>query len=108
MRTEPAGRVAAPLVAADKLLSRGGETRVLIAVAAPIAAGFFAEMAMNFTDTLIIGRNVGSLALGAVGLSANLLFSLLMVCMGVISMVGAFAAQAHGAGDRAAISNTVR
>jgi len=99
-----AGQVAATATAP----SRGEETRVLIAVAAPIAAGFIAEMAMNFTDTLIIGRNVGSLALGAVGLSANLLFTFLFVSMGVISMVGAFAAQAYGAGDRAAISHTVR
>src|SRR5262245_30212606 len=107
MPMEQAVPVAAPVAAAGTP-AHGAEMRTLIAVAAPIAAGFFAEMAMNFTDTLIIGRNVGSLALGAVGLSANLLFSLLMVCMGVISMVGAFAAQAHGAGDRAAISHTVR
>src|SRR5262245_30876644 len=107
MPMEQAVPVAAPVAAAGTP-AHGAEMRTLIAIAAPIAAGFFAEMAMNVTDTLIIARNVGSLALGAVGLSANLLFSLLVVCMAVISMVGAFAAQAHGAGDRAAISNTVR
>jgi len=107
MPMEQAVPVAASLGNAD-MPPRGAETRTLIAIAAPIAAGFFAELAMNFTDTLIIGRNVGSVALGAVGLSANLLFSMIFVCAGVISMVGAFAAQAHGAGDRAAISHVVR
>ena len=101
-------RAAEPVAVTDQYPSRGEETRVLISVASPIAAGFIAEMAMNFTDTLVIGRNVGSLALGAIGLSANLLFTFLFVSMGVVSMVGAFAAQAHGAGDRAAISHTVR
>jgi len=107
MPMEQAVPVAAPAAAADTP-AHGAEMRTLVAIASPIAAGFFAELAMNFTDTLIIGRNVGSLALGAVGLSANLLFSMIFVCTAVISMVGAFAAQARGAGDRKAISHTVR
>ncbi|MGH6930685.1 MAG: MATE family efflux transporter, partial [Dongiaceae bacterium] len=77
-------------------------------ITAPIAAGFLAEMAMNFSDTLIIGRAVGGIALGAVSLAAHMLFSVLVAGMGVISIVGAFAAQSHGARDPAAVSTTVR
>jgi MATE family multidrug resistance protein len=84
------------------------ESRVLCVVTAPIAAGFLAEMAMNFSDTLIIGRAVGGVALGAVSLAAHMLFSVLVACMGVISIVGAFAAQSHGARDPAAVSRTIR
>src|SRR5262249_13359474 len=36
------------------------------------------------------------------------LFSLLVACMGVISIVGAFAAQSHGAGDPLALARTIR
>jgi MATE family multidrug resistance protein len=84
------------------------EARSLCVITAPIAAGFLAEMAMNFSDTLIIGRVVGGIALGAVSLAAHLLFSLLVACMGVISIVGAFAAQSHGARDPGAVSQTIR
>ena len=63
---------------------------------------------MNISDTLIIGRVVGGIALGAVSLSAHVLFSLLVACMGVISIVGAFAAQSHGAGDPAALARVIR
>src|SRR5262245_47001532 len=88
--------------------SWGQEARTLAIITAPIAAGFLAEMAMNFTDTLIIGRVVGGVALGAVSLSAHVLFSLLVACMGVISVVGAFAAQSHGAADPVALARTIR
>ena len=88
--------------------SWGQEARTLAIITAPIAAGFLAEMAMNFTDTLIIGRVVGGVALGAVSLSAHVLFSLLVACMGVISIVGAFAAQSHGAGDPVALARVIR
>jgi multidrug resistance protein, MATE family len=81
---------------------------MLCVITAPIAAGFLAEMAMNFSDTLIIGRAVGGIALGAVSLAAHMLFSLIVACMGVISIVGAFAARSHGARDPAAVSRTVR
>jgi MATE family multidrug resistance protein len=84
------------------------ESRVLCVITTPIAAGFLAEMAMNFSDTLIIGRAIGSIALGAVSLAAHMLFSVLVACMGVISIVGAFAAQSHGARDPAAVSETIR
>ncbi|MGH6961853.1 MAG: MATE family efflux transporter, partial [Dongiaceae bacterium] len=83
------------------------ELRALVVIAAPLAAGFLAEMAMSVTDTIIVGR-LGSIPLAGVGLAANLLFSALMICMSVVSIVGVLAAQAHGAGQREAISHAVR
>src|SRR5688500_18495426 len=70
------------------------ELASVISVAAPLAAGFIAETAMNFADLVIVGR-LGSTELAAVSLTANLAFSLLFVCMGVVSAVSVFAAQAH-------------
>jgi multidrug resistance protein, MATE family len=100
--------VAPTLIAPAPTPSWRRESRTLCVITAPIAAGFLAEMAMNFSDTLIIGRAVGGVALGAVSLAAHMLFSVLVACMGVISIVGAFAAQRHGARDPAAVSTTVR
>jgi MATE family multidrug resistance protein len=105
---EPGVHVATAVTASPVPPSWRQEARTLATITAPIAAGFLAEMAMNFSDTLIIGRVVGGIALGAVSLSATVLFSLLVACMGVISIVGAFAAQSHGAGDSAALGRTVR
>jgi MATE family multidrug resistance protein len=100
--------IARPATAPPATPSWRLEARTLCWITAPIAAGFLAEMAMNFTDTLIIGRVVGGVALGAVSLAAHVLFSVMVVAMGVISIVGAFAAQSHGARDPAAVSNTIR
>jgi MATE family multidrug resistance protein len=105
---EPNVHAATTVIASPAPPSWGREARTLVKITAPIAAGFLAEMAMNFSDTLIIGRVVGSVALGAVSLAAHVLFSLLMACMGVISVVGAFAAQSHGAGDPVALARAIR
>jgi len=105
---EPNLHVATAVIASPVTPSWRQEARTLAKITAPIAAGFLAEMAMNFTDTLIIGRVVGSVALGAVSLSAYVLFSLLTACMGVLSIVGAFASQSHGAGDPLAVARTIR
>jgi MATE family multidrug resistance protein len=95
-------------VTPSPLPSWRAEASTLCRITAPIAAGFLAEMAMNFSDTIIIGRFVGGVALGAVSLSAHVLFSVLIACMGVVSIVGAFAAQSHGAGDAAALARAIR
>ena len=105
---EPSIHAATTVIASPLAPSWRQEARTLAKITAPIAAGFLAEMAMNFSDTLIIGRVVGGIALGAVSLSAHVLFSLLMACMGVISVVGAFAAQSHGAGDASALARNIR
>jgi len=96
--------------AADKQGNPGNlasELGALIAVTAPLAVSYIAEMAMSFTDTLVVGR-LGSLELAAVGLTATIFFSLLLACMGVISMVGVFAAEAHAKDDRDTVADSVR
>lgn len=79
----------------------------LARITAPLAAAFIAEMAMNVTDTLMVGH-LGAVQLGAVGLTANLVFLGLSVAMHVLSVVGVLVAQNHAAGDDAAAANAVR
>ncbi len=80
--------------------------RSLLALTGPLAAGLLAEMAMSFTDMVVVGR-LGSLPLAAVGLGANLLVAATLVAMGLLSAVGVLTAEAHGAGDDAAVARIV-
>jgi MATE family, multidrug efflux pump len=78
----------------------------LSVIAAPLAAGFLAEMGMNLTDLAIVGR-LGTISLAAVGLITIVLFGVLFVGMSIASVVSVLAASAHGAGNRAQVSAAV-
>ncbi|MBX6322118.1 MAG: hypothetical protein IRY94_09850 [Rhodospirillaceae bacterium] len=82
------------------------EARGLLALTGPLAAGLFAEMAMSLTNTMVVAR-LGSLPLAAVGLGANLLIAATLVAMGLLSVVGVLAAEAHGAGEDTAVARIV-
>jgi MATE family multidrug resistance protein len=74
------------------------EMRATIAVASPLAAANLAQMAMGFTNTVMVG-GLGSAALAAAGLGASLYFTITVICQGVLSAVAPLAAHAIGAGD---------
>ena len=74
------------------------ETRATIAVAGPLAAANLAQMAMGFTNTVVVG-SLGSAALAAAGLGASLYFTVVLVCSGILTAVAPLAAHAIGAGD---------
>src|SRR6516164_10359723 len=85
----------------SRIISRraiASEIRATIAVAGPLAAANLAQMAMGFTNTVIVG-SLGSAALAAAGLGASLYFTIAMVCSGVLTAVAPLAAHAIGAGD---------
>ena len=65
----------------------------------PLTAAYVAEIGMFITDMIIVGR-LGSNELAAVGLAGDWFWVLLLIGMGVISIVGVFAGQCLGAGDR--------
>src|SRR6478672_11409315 len=77
---------------------RVSEVRATVAVAGPLAAANLAQMAMGFTNTVIVG-SLGSAALAAAGLGASLYFTIAMVCSGVLTAVAPLAAHAIGASD---------
>jgi MATE family multidrug resistance protein len=74
------------------------ETRATVAVAGPLAAANLAQMAMGFTNTVIVG-SLGSAALAAAGLGASLYFTVALVCSGILTAVAPLAAHEIGAGD---------
>ena len=77
------------------------EIQSTLAVAAPLAAANLANMAMGFTDTVMVGH-LGGAALAAAGLGGLIYFTAAFVLQGIISAVSPLAAHAIGAGDRAA------
>ncbi len=88
-------------------LSWFSETAANLGLAVPIAIAFLAQMAMVFIDNVMVGY-LGSASLAAGGLGANLLFTPILLGMGVLGGIGAVAAQAHGAGDLAKVSASAR
>ncbi|HZT86588.1 MAG TPA: MATE family efflux transporter [Stellaceae bacterium] len=75
------------------------EVAATLAVAAPLAAANVAQMALGFTDTVMVGY-LGGRALAAAGLGAGLYFMVVVVFQGVLSAVSPLAARAVGAGER--------
>src|SRR5271163_2576459 len=79
----------------------GAELRATLALAAPLAAGNLAQMAMGVTDMVMVGR-LGALPLAAAGLGAMLYFTGGVVLQGILSAVAPLGAHVLGGGDRAA------
>ena len=75
------------------------ELAAMLAIAGPLAAGNLAQMAMGFTDTVMVGR-LGAVALAAAGLGAMLYFTTGVMLQGVVGAVSPLAAHAFGSGDR--------
>src|SRR5512147_1171314 len=83
------------------------EVRDTLILTAPIAAALLAEMGMGVIDYSMSGH-LGPTALAAAGLGLQLLFTPMFWGMGAITATGAVGAQAHGAGDAEAVSESMR
>ncbi|KAG0162839.1 hypothetical protein DFQ28_006191 [Apophysomyces sp. BC1034] len=67
-----------------------------VRLAAPLAIAQLSQMAMSITDTILLG-SLGSDALAAGGLGANLFFTVITLLQGVLQSVSVTVAQARGA-----------
>ncbi len=83
--------------------ARINELPRLLKIAFPLALYYLTEVAMALTDMVIVGR-LGSTELAAVGLSAGIVTEAILVCFGVLSMVGVLSAQALGAGRKTQVA----
>ena len=75
------------------------ELRASLAIATPLVAANLAQMAMGFTNTVMVGR-LGGVPLAAAGLGASLYFTIGITLQGVVTALAPLAAHALGAGDR--------
>lgn len=73
------------------------EIRATISVAAPLAAANLAQMAMQVTNTVMVGH-LGAVPLAAAGLGNALYATLLMTSQGLLTAVAPLVAHAIGAG----------
>lgn len=83
------------------------ELRALLRISGPLAAAYLAEIAMGLTDMLFVGR-LGAVELAGVGLASSVMFEILIVGVGLLSIVGVLAAEARGAGDSEGVRHAVR
>ena len=100
--TPPPGALRAPPSPFGGGITRSpitAELRATLAIALPLAAANLAQMAIGFTNTLMVGR-LGGVPLAAVGLGGSLYFTIGITLQGTIAAVAPLAAQAFGAGDR--------
>jgi len=77
------------------------EIRATLAVATPLAAANLAQMTMQVTNAVMVGR-LGTVALAAAGLGNALNATLLMTSQGLLTAVAPLAAHAIGAGNHRA------
>src|SRR5687768_11066474 len=75
------------------------EMRALMRLAGPIVVGQLGGIAMNTTDTIMVGP-LGAQSLAAAGLGNAIFMSLLVVCTGTLMGMSPLVSQAFGAGDR--------
>jgi MATE family multidrug resistance protein len=75
------------------------EVAALAAVAGPIVVSQLGGIAMNTTDTIMVGR-LGATALAAAGLATAVQMTLTVMCNGVVMGMIPLVSQAFGAGDR--------
>ncbi|HEY0037878.1 MAG TPA: MATE family efflux transporter [Longimicrobium sp.] len=75
------------------------EVRALAWVAGPIVVSQLGGIAMNTTDTVMVGR-LGATALAAAGLASAVQMALTVMCNGVVMGMLPLVSQAFGRGDR--------
>ena len=92
----PEGPRASPTPRHDGTAGWWGELRATLALGLPLIGAQLAQIAINATDTLMMGR-LGPAPLGAGGLATTLQFLFVIVGIGITAAVGVMIAQERGA-----------
>lgn len=92
-------------------MTEGNVLALLLKFAVPMLVGNIFQQLYNIVDSIIVGRYVGPVALGAVGAVGNLSFVFFALCLGLSSGIGILVSQYFGAGKddklKCTISNSV-
>ncbi len=83
------------------------ELRLFFIIAIPLSAAYLAEFAMFLTTKMVVGK-LGYHSLAAVGIAGDLTFTVLIVLMALLSIIGVLAAQALGSGNKMELGDTLR
>lgn len=79
-------------------MTKGNEVGLLLKFAFPMLVGNIFQQLYNMVDSIIVGKYVGSNALGAIGVVGNLNFLFFSLCLGLTSGIGILISQFFGAG----------
>lgn len=88
-------------------MSKKTELQAIIILAMPLMAAFLAERGMQFIDSVMMGW-LGPTALAAGALGTALFFTIVIVCMGVLSAIGVFIVRAKGSHTLSHIKSIVQ
>lgn len=94
-----------------KDLTKGSPMRLIILFAMPILLGSVFQQAYSFTDTIIIGQQLGKNSIAAVGSTASVVSLMFSTVNGLVTGFSVIIAKNFGAGDhhamRRAIARTI-
>lgn len=90
-----------------KDMTKGEPLKLLLGFAIPLLIGNFFQQAYNLADSIIVGRYVGKISLGAVGATSSILFFINSLTMGLSVGIGIVVAQFFGAKEDKEVKNTI-
>ena len=90
-----------------KDMTKGEPLKLLLGFAIPLLIGNFFQQAYNLTDSIIVGRYVGKISLGAVGATSSILMFINSLTMGLSVGIGIVVAQFFGAKEDKKVKNTI-
>lgn len=92
-------------------MTKGSEWSLLLKFSLPMLFGNIFQQLYNIVDSVIVGRFVGSDALGAVGATSSITYLFFSLCLGLSIGIGILIAQYFGAnnieGVKKAIANSI-
>lgn len=80
-------------------MTKGNVTSLLLRFTLPMLVGNIFQQFYNMVDSVIVGRFVGTNALGAVGSVGSITFMFFSLCLGLGSGIGILISQYFGAGE---------
>ena len=90
-----------------KDMTEGEPLKLLLGFAVPLLIGNIFQQAYNLADSIIVGRYVGKIALGAVGSTSYIMFFINSLTIGLSVGIGIIVAQFFGAGEDKNVKNSI-
>ncbi len=90
-----------------KDLTKGNPLKLILMFALPIFLGSLLQQAYSFTDTIIIGRELGKSSIAAVGSTASVVSLMFNIINGMVTGFSIIVAKNFGAGDHNEMRRTI-
>ena len=88
-------------------MTKGSELSLLIKFSLPMLFGNIFQQLYNLVDSIIVGRFVGSNALGAVGATGSITYLFFSLCLGLSVGIGILIAQYFGANNTEGVKKSI-